>query len=212
MSSKTGGEMAVSSTENLGGIRWAIVGSGAVVQSVLSSFGEHAPRNFLGITSRNRTQSKEIARKFGLRKVWESAEELCRDSEVEAVYVATPHHTHFVWSAYYLSRGFPVFCEKPVCLTESAVRELVDIATSQGIFFGEALKTPFLSTHKLLQSIIESDEIGAIQSLSATFSFNASERSPRRLFDPVQAGGSLYDLGSYVVWLATSILGPVSSI
>lgn len=191
---------------------WAIFGSGAVVSDVLESFGVEASDRFCGIISRNPTAAKDLCSRFGLNSAWIQTDGSLKEAAADVVYIATPHQAHYAIALQLLARGIPVYCEKPVCLSVTALQKLVELSCSKQVFFGEALKTPFLPTIKLMLDVIASGAIGIVREIDASFCFMAGPKAPSRLFDPSRGGGSWRDLGSYLVWLSTAILGPVKGL
>ena len=60
---------------------------------------------------------------------------------VDAVYVATPHLSHYGYIKQALEAGKHVLCETPMVLNGDEAQELVDMAESKGLVLMEAYKT-----------------------------------------------------------------------
>jgi predicted dehydrogenase/threonine dehydrogenase-like Zn-dependent dehydrogenase len=84
--------------------------SGVEVVSVCSAQGAHAQYS---------------AKKFGFRACATDENKIIEDPDVNTVVVATRHHLHAAQVIAALDAGKNVFCEKPLCLTESELREIV---------------------------------------------------------------------------------------
>src|SRR5882672_2591917 len=63
-------------------------------------------------------------------RVFDSAEELIDDPDVDAVAIATPVSTHFPLARRALARSKHVLVEKPMCTTSSEGEELIALARS----------------------------------------------------------------------------------
>lgn len=66
-------------------------------------------------------------------------------NNVDAVYIASPHETHYTYSRLALECGRHVICEKPAALKKNQVQELIDMAASRKLVYMEALKTEYCS-------------------------------------------------------------------
>ena len=66
-----------------------------------------------GVASRDLIKAEEFAKKWGFQKAYGSYEELVKDSEIDLVYIATPHSFHFeqAWKGGSLRKGIYYECE-----------------------------------------------------------------------------------------------------
>ncbi|MDR0765566.1 MAG: Gfo/Idh/MocA family oxidoreductase [Odoribacteraceae bacterium] len=126
-------------------------------------------------------------------------------SLVEAVYIASPHHTHASYTRAALLAGKHVLCEKPLVLTAAEAVELHDLAAARRLVLLEALKSAYCPGFKRLVNLVKSGAIGQVKDISASFT-KLVEGRPRELTDR-QAGGSITELGSYVFLPAIKLLG-----
>jgi glycerol-3-phosphate cytidylyltransferase len=126
-------------------------------------------------------------------------------SRVEAVYVASPHPSHASHVREALLAGKHVLCEKPMVLTARESVELHALAASRGVVLLEALKSAYCPGFKHLVSLLKSGAIGQIRDIAASFS-KLVEGQPREMRRE-QAGGSMTELGSYVLLPVIKLLG-----
>lgn len=130
----------------------------------------------------------------GLQR-YESAEDLIAD--VDAVYIATPHLTHYNYIRQALLAGRHVLCETPMVLQKDQAIELYRLAESQGVILMEANKTAHCPAFNHLMVMIKSGLIGEVVDIEASLSKLWDDDLSLREFDPQQAGGSMFELGSY---------------
>ena len=126
---------------------------------------------------------------------YESAEELIAD--VDAVYIATPHLTHYLYIRQALQAGRHVLCETPMVLQKGQALELYRMAEEKGLVLMEANKTAHCPAFNHLMVMIKSGLIGEVVDIEASLSKLWDDNLSLREFDPLQAGGSMYELGSY---------------
>ena len=116
---------------------------------------------------------------------------------VDAVYIATPHLTHYDYIKQSVLRDKHVLCETPMVLRGSNAKEAFALAKEKGVFLMEANKTAHCPAFNHLMVMIKSGVIGEIVDVEASLSKLWDDDMTLREFDPMQAGGSMYELGSY---------------
>lgn len=126
---------------------------------------------------------------------------------VDAVYIATPHLSHYKLIKQSLDRGKHVLCETPMVLKGDEAKELFKIAEANGLILMEANKTAHCPAFNHLMVMIKSGVIGEVVDVEASLSKLWDEDMTLREFDPLQAGGSMYELGSYPLLPIFKLLG-----
>ncbi len=124
---------------------------------------------------------------------------------VDAVYIASPHETHYQYIYDALKHGKHVLCEKPIVLKRNQAKELFACAKEKELVLMEGVKTAYCpGFHKLL-GIARSGTIGSIRNVEACFT-KLEKPDSRELTDAVY-GGSFVELGSYVMLPILKIFG-----
>lgn len=118
-------------------------------------------------------------------------------ASVDAVYIATPHLTHYPYIKQSLLFGKHVLCETPLVLDGRQAREVYRLAQEKGLLLMEANKTAHCPAFNHLMVMIKSGVIGDVVDVDASLSKLWDDDMSLREFDPEQAGGSMYELGSY---------------
>lgn len=116
---------------------------------------------------------------------------------VDAVYIASPHLTHYSYIKKCLEAGKHVLCETPMVLQADQAKEMYAMAKKKGLFLMEANKTAHCPAFNHLMVMIKSGVIGDVVDVEASLSKLWDDDITLREFDPNQAGGSMYELGSY---------------
>lgn len=133
-----------------------------------------------------------------------SSEELLK--EVDAVYIATPHLTHYSLIKSSLDAGKHVLVETPMVLNGSQATELFSFAEQNGLVLMEANKTAHCPAFNHLMVMIKSGVIGDVVDIDASLSKLLSDKTLRE-FDAEQAGGSFFELGSYPLLPIIKLMG-----
>ncbi len=126
---------------------------------------------------------------------------------VGAVYIATPHLSHAALIDNAIDLGVHVLCETPMVLKGAEAKELFDKAERCGVILMEANKTAHCPAFNHLMVMIKSGVIGDVVDIEASLSKLWDDDMSLREFDPKQAGGSMYELGSYPLLPIVKLLG-----
>lgn len=126
---------------------------------------------------------------------------------IDAVYIATPHLSHGEYIRQALNAKKHVLCETPLVLNENEAKELYEYAEKQGCILMEANKTAHCPAFNHLIVMIKSGIIGDVVDIEASLSKLWDNNMTLREFDSKQAGGSLYELGSYPLLPIIKLMG-----
>lgn len=138
-------------------------------------------------------------------KICSSAEELYQ--QVDAVYIATPHLSHYDYIKAAINAGKHVLVETPMVLNGEQAKELFELAEQKDVILMEANKTAHCPAFNHLMVMIKSGVIGEVVDIEASESKLWSDDMSLREFDPQQAGGSFYELGSYTLLPIIKLMG-----
>lgn len=125
---------------------------------------------------------------------------LCRELQnlydcSDAIYIATPHASHYTDIKQALNAGKHVLCETPMVLNGDQAKELYHLAEDRELILMEANKTAHCPAFNHLMVMIKSGVIGDVVDIEASLS-QLLDKSGRE-FDKEQAGGALFEQGSY---------------
>lgn len=126
-------------------------------------------------------------------------------ASVDAVYIASPHQTHYDYIKNALMHNKHVLCEKPMVLKKSQAEELFVLAKERGRILFEGIKTAYCPGFSQLLGLACSGLIGNICNVEACFT-KLEDPSKRELTD-LNYGGSFTELGSYVLLPIIKLLG-----
>lgn len=117
--------------------------------------------------------------------------------DVDAIYIASPHETHYNYIKEALTNGKHVLCEKPMVLNGTQAEECFGLANERHCVLVEGIKTAYCSGYKRLIETAKSGIIGDIRYIDSCFTKienpGSRERTDRKY------GGSFTELGSYVM-------------
>jgi len=188
-------------------IRWGILGCGKIARKFASDLKLVKDAVLVAAGARSMESVKMFAAEFPVQYTHDSYEALAENSEVDVIYIATPHSEHYKNTLLCLQHNKAVLCEKAFAVNKAQVQEMIETAQRKKLFLMEAMWTKFLPHYKKVKALINENRLGEIKSVLINFGFKAVAPVAPRLFEPALAGGSLLDIGIYNVFMATSILG-----
>lgn len=150
-----------------------------------------------GLAAGRSGKAEEKAAKYGIEMLYSSYEEMLRDPEINAVYVATPNHLHRVHAVQALRAGKNVLCEKPIAMNTRELREMLQAADEEGLFLMEGLWMRTLPMIQKLVKEVSRGEIGQVRAVETScFNANSPENYPA-MYSVEKGGGALMDVGCY---------------
>lgn len=182
-------------------LHWGILAPGNIAKKFADAIRQLPGHHLEAIGSRSQDRAEAFAGEFGGRP-YGSYEEMVRDENVQAVYVASPHSHHHEHVLLALEAGKHVLCEKAFCLNAQEAREMVSCAQEKGLFLMEAMWMRFLPKTLKVREWLREGRIGNLQLLQADFGINRVDNPEHRLNNPHLGGGGLLDLGIYPLSLA----------
>lgn len=191
---------------------WGILGTGLIANKFATGLAVAPDSELLAVGSRAQETADAFADEFDVPRRYTNYEALVEDTDVDAVYVATPHSLHRANSILCLRAGKAVLCEKPFTINAAEAKDVISVAREEGRFLMEAMWTRFLPAMMRVRELLSEGMIGEVRMVSADFGFRAPVDPEHRLFNPDLGGGALLDVGVYNVSLASMIFGPPSRI
>lgn len=126
-------------------------------------------------------------------------------SEVDAVYIASPHATHYEYAKKALSSGKHVMCEKPMTLCKAEAEELCRLSQKNNRVLMESIKTAYCPGYQDLRRVIREGTIGRVIGVEAAFTRLTS--SNVRECNDTEFGGSFTEFGTYGMLPVFDFLG-----
>lgn len=205
----------IPSLQNSPGIRWGVIAPGGIAHAFASAVNNETPSCISAVGSRSLDRAKEFASKFSKDeniRAYGSYDELVEDEGIDAVYVASPHSEHLAHVSLALNAGKPVLVEKAFTQNAKQAREIVELARTKNLLLVEAMWTRFLPHIDVVRQIVESGELGEIESIIADHGQAMNFPSEHRLQNPALAGGALLDMGIYPLSFMHMVFGVPDSV
>lgn len=184
-------------------VRIGIIGSGRIAHRFVPESKYVSGAILEGVYNPNIESARNLAQKFELKFYTNDIKNLFE--QVDAVYIASPHTTHYDYIKQSLLNGKHVLCEKPLVLEKSQALELYNLAKEKRLVLMEAIKTAYCPGFNKLLGVAKNGCIGEIRDIEACFTklMNGDSRE----FKVDEKGGSFTELASYPLLPILKLLG-----
>lgn len=182
-----------------------ILGAGRIASIMAQTIRQMDEAICYAVAARDYGRAEEFAKSYGFEKAYGSYEELVKDSEVELIYIATPHSHHYEHAKLCIEHGKAVLCEKAFTRNAKEAKEILSLAKEKKVFITEAIWTRFMPSRKMIHDLLESGVIGKPMTLTANLGYIIAHKE--RIAEPALAGGALLDIGLYPLNFALMVFG-----
>lgn len=168
-------------------VQLGIIGTGSIASRFVP---ESENVNSVHVTvayNPNEKECKAFCEEHKIETVAHSVDKLYE--KCNAVYIASPHYTHYEYAKSALMAGKHVLCETPFVFTKAQAEELYQIAEDNDLVLMVALKTAYTPAFGHLFSLLKSRVIGDIVEVNASVTTLTDERSEK--LDSKRFGGSM---------------------
>lgn len=188
-------------------LAWGIISTGAISKTFAAGLASSTSGRAAAVASRTREAADAFAREFRVPKAYHSYDALLNDSEIQAVYIATPHPQHATWAVHAARAGKHILCEKPLAVNQFEAMAMIDAAKENGVLLMEAFMYRCHPQTARIVELIKSGAVGEVRLIQASFGFHAGYNPESRLFKNDLAGGGILDVGCYAVSMSRLIAG-----
>jgi predicted dehydrogenase len=177
---------------------WVVIGCGHIANEMAQAMAEKN-RHFYGVFSRTRANAQAFADRYGIEKVYGSADELFADGDADIVYIATPHNRHIDYIRRAAESGKHILCEKAITLNSDELGEAAALCEKHGVILAEAMTIYHLPVIKQTAEFIREGSLGRLKMIEVNLGSNKDYDMTNRFFNPALAGGAMLDIGVYAL-------------
>lgn len=199
-------------------IKWGFIGCGEVTEKKSGpAFNEIQGSRVVAVVSRNAEKARSYAQRHGIDRWYTDPQSLVEDSEVNAVYIATPPSSHATFAIMAMKAGKPVYIEKPLAASYDDCARINRISEQTGVPCFVAYYRRYLPYFKKVKQIIDNGVIGTVANVQIRFSvppreldYNCNSDLPWRLQPDIAGGGYFYDLAPHQLDLLQGLFGVIT--
>ena len=164
-----------------------IIGTGSIASRFVPESANVNSAVIVSAYNPNKGENISFCKKYSIPVIAQSLKELY--DNCNAVYIASPHYTHYEYAKSALNAGKHVLCETPFVFSKAQAEELYQIAEDNKLVLMVALKTAYTPAFSHLFSMLKSRIIGDIVEVNASVTTLTDENSDK--LNSKHLGGSM---------------------
>ncbi|GCE29544.1 oxidoreductase [Dictyobacter alpinus] len=186
-------------------IRWGVIGCGQIAyDKVMPALAQAANAQLVALSDPDHSRLEQASKTYPDARCYTHMEDLLRDADVQAVYIATPNFLHASQTIAAAAAGKHILTEKPMALTAEEGQQMVDAAERAGVKLMVAYMTLFNPSYQMAKLLIGTGALGTITAVRGRHSYviqpeSVSPAAAWRL-DPQHGGGPLMDVAVYSIF------------
>lgn len=179
-------------------IKWAVLGTGVIANEMAVAL-KKIGRNIYAVGNRTYSKAVDFAKKYGIEKVYDDYNDMFTDSDVDVIYITTPHNTHIEFMKKAIWNGKHILVEKSITLNSRELNEAMELAALHNVVIGEAMTIYHMPVYKKLKEILDSGRLGKVNLITMNFGSYKEYNMNNRFFNRNLAGGVMLDIGVYAL-------------
>jgi predicted dehydrogenase len=202
--------------EKVDKVIWGIVGAGDVceIKSAPALYSIHNSE-VKWVMRRNAAKASDFAKRHGIAHWTTNLDELLKDDEINAIYIATPPNTHAELTIRAAKACKAVYVEKPMANTYEECLAMMDACQKANVPLFVAYYRRSLPGFLKVKELIESGKIGEIRLVTIEMyqplqpDIIANTENNWRVFPEIAGGGYFHDLASHQLDYLDFLFGPI---
>lgn len=194
-------------------IKWGIIGCGDVTEVKSGpAFQKINNSELVVVMRRDAKLAEDYAKRHNVPKWYDNADQLINDSDVNAIYIATPPAFHKEYTLKAAAAGKPVYVEKPMALSTKECDEMISACNNAGVPLFVAYYRRALERFLKIKELVDSKTIGEVRFVNINFHDVIKESKnnlPWRVDPKISGGGHFVDLASHMLDFLDFVFGPI---
>jgi 1,5-anhydro-D-fructose reductase (1,5-anhydro-D-mannitol-forming) len=147
-----------------GTVNWGIIGCGDVCEVKSGpAFNKVGNSRLVAVMRRDQAKAEDYAKRHNVPRFYTEAESLINDSEINAIYIATPPSSHESYTEQALKAGKPVYVEKPVSMNAASVERMINASKQYNNKVSVAHYRRALPLFSKVKSLVREGAIGNVR-------------------------------------------------
>lgn len=191
-------------------IKWGIIGCGDVAEVKSGpAFQKANHSELLAVMRRNGDLAKDFAQRHNVPLWYSDADELLNNSDINAVYIATPPSSHLEYAIRALKAGKNVYLEKPIVKSGIEAGKLHKAVSDSKNKLVVAHYRRFLPVYIKVKELLQNGTIGTVRYVDLKFLQPADFNSKAgwRLDKEISGGGYFFDIAPHQIDLMYHFFG-----
>lgn len=170
----------------------------------------------VGVATARAATAQAAAAEIGCAYWTDDYRQLLGREDVDAVDICVPNHLHAEIVLAAAAAGKHIYCEKPLAMNVAEAQAMAEAVAAAGVIAQMTFNFRFFPAVLRAQQLVQEGFLGRIFSFRGRY-YRASYIDPNkpltwRQRKAVAGGGALFDIGSHILDLLYSLLGPYAAV
>lgn len=190
-------------------LRWGVIGAGGIAdRRTIPGMMLAENAELVAVMGLNAEFTEKIRQKYNAKRAYTSEEDLLKDPEVDAVYIATPIVCHARQAKLAADYGKHILIEKPLAMTAAEGDEVVKYCESKGVKIAAGFMMRFGSHVMSMKKAIAEGKIGIpVSGYSQFTAWMPYAEGNWRQCKAKAGGGAMMDMAVHCIDLMEYISG-----
>ncbi len=187
-----------------------MIGAGTIVQlGHIPRFKEIPNVELVAVVDVNETRARLVAEEAGIPHVFTDHKKMLAEIQPSLVVVATPNVFHKPMTIDALNAGSHVLCEKPLALSYTDAKEMMDLAASKGLTLTVGTHYRWTAPARAAKAHVDGGFFGEIYAARTVWQRRSGIPGYGSWFTnkDLSGGGSLLDIGIHALDRALFLMG-----
>ncbi|MCY7349976.1 MAG: Gfo/Idh/MocA family oxidoreductase [Cytophagaceae bacterium] len=192
-------------------LRFAVFGTGFWANYQIAAWQELEGVELVALYNRTRSKAEAMGQKFGIERVYDNADDLLANEELDFIDIITDVDTHAVLVEKAAAKGIHVICQKPMAADFPTAQRMVAACQRAGVKFFIHENFRWQAPIRRLKEVLDSGVIGEAFKARLTFctAFPVFDNQP---FLAELDQLILTDLGSHLLDIGRFLFGEAQSL
>ncbi|MCY4234525.1 MAG: Gfo/Idh/MocA family oxidoreductase [Bacteroidetes bacterium] len=142
-------------------IHWGIIGASTIAKEwMINAINNSPDSQVTALLSQSQQRGESFQKEFQIERIYTQLDNFLSDSNLDVVYIGTTNEFHMPQTLAAASASKHVLCEKPLALTVSDAKKMIDTCSDAGIVLGTNHHLRNAVTHRTLRDLIHDGELG----------------------------------------------------
>lgn len=192
-------------------IRAVVVGCGNVAEKYIPHLQQSTVVELVAVCDPLRDHIRSFAQSYGIEHTFQDVDQMLSKLDFELLVNLTPMQQHAPINRKALQARRNVWCEKPIATNLREAQLLLSLAQRHGVGIWSAPANTISPNFQFMARMLTAGAIGRPSAAHGIIG-SSGPAWPGSAWFYRKGGGSLFDIGVYVVSLFTGLLGPAQNV
>jgi predicted dehydrogenase len=197
-------------------IRWGMIGCGDVTEVKSGpAFARADDSRLVAVMRRTGALAEDYARRHGVPRWHDDAEEILAADDIDAVYIATRTDSHLEYALRCAAAGKPAYVEKPMAMSHAECQRMIEAFRTAGVPLWVAYYRRALPRYLAVKALLDEGSIGAPREVRTTLRAPLLPRPDDALpwrVDPAYGHGLFFEGACHALDLIDFLFGPLRDV